>query len=714
MGFLNPWLLLGLAGISVPIIIHLLNRFRHRRIEWAAMELLRRALVIRSRRIRIEDLILLALRCLAVILIALALARPTLTAAGAKWFGAKEQVGSVLAIDGSFSMTCKPGVGTRFDRALQTVRDLKAALNPGDPLSVVLAGNRPRVLLRGVGYDDARLERILKDTLPLPEPLNLEVTLDQLATLVRETKAPVRECYIVTDGQAVTWENVSEKTKRTLREIGSTARIFILDIPADGGDNLALTDLSLAAGSLRRGTVARFVAEIKNLGRVPQDRLTVTLLAGDKPVDQRVVDRIAPGEVSAVPLFVRLDEPGYVRLSARIAQDAVEMDNVRYAVARVRDQVRVLVVNGDPSDRPFRGETDYVMTALLPRAVSAGKPSLWAEVIPWTELSSKRFDGYDVIILANVPDVRQAQVDELSNFVLEGGGLMVFLGDKVSPTLLNARFKHGDVPLLPGEVQEPSSDGAEGRPMAIADASQPVARALGSLPQQLLAEARITRYFKLALGPDGRSILKVAGADKPLLAEKSFGRGKVLLFTSTADRAWTNLPVHPAFPILLHEAVTYLTTQSHDRPFLVGEPIIVPIPARSVQTSVVFRSPRGNELAVQVTDREGRHVAQYDQGAEPGFYEMKGDAPVPTVVAVNVDPKESDVKVLSAERLSDRLAGLPVHVLTTGEEMVPAIRESRVGRELWRMLMLAGLLVLALEAYLAHRFSRSLSMADSK
>ena len=85
MQFLNPWLLAGLAGIAAPIAIHLMNRFRHRDVDWAAMDLLRKVLVVRSRRIRLEDLLLLLLRCLIVSLLALAIARPVLTPDGCEF-----------------------------------------------------------------------------------------------------------------------------------------------------------------------------------------------------------------------------------------------------------------------------------------------------------------------------------------------------------------------------------------------------------------------------------------------------------------------------------------------------------------------------------------------------------------------------------------------------------------------------------------------------
>ena len=207
MGFLNPLLLIGTAGIIVPILIHLLNRFRHRRVDWGAMELLRRAVVLRSRRIRIEDLIMLLLRCLAVILLALAMARPTITASGAKWFGAERQVGAVIAIDGSYSMAYEPGVSSRFERAMTTLAQVRKTLSPGNPVSLVLMGNEPRTLLRSAALAKAR---------PLPERLNLSRCLDKVASLMAELKAPVRECYILTDAQRLTWECVGPKAKAAL------------------------------------------------------------------------------------------------------------------------------------------------------------------------------------------------------------------------------------------------------------------------------------------------------------------------------------------------------------------------------------------------------------------------------------------------------------------------------------------------------------------
>lgn len=716
MNFLNPWLLIGGLGIAVPIIIHLLNRFRRRRMDWAAMDLLRRAIVMRSRQIQIEDLILLLLRCLAVLLIALSMARPTITASGAKWFGGEEQVAAVIAIDGSYSMDYRPGANSRFERAIQSVREIQKTLNPGDPVSLVILGDEPRILLRNMAYDPRRFEKALEEAAPLPERLNLELCLEHLATLVREMKAPVRECYLVTDAQTVTWGDLSDKARSTLHDLGAVANVFFLSTAADSGANLAVTNFVHASGALRKGGAARYVAEVRNNGTRPQQQVTVSLLRGDTPIDQRIVERIEAGQVQGVPLFVRFDEPGCVRLTARIGRDPLTVDNSRHAVARVLERVKVLLVDGDPSSRPFQNETDYLLTALLPRRGPASGSSLEVTRVSWLELAARRPAEYDVVMLANLPGLREEQVERLYSFVQAGGGLMIFLGDRVNPNALNAQMQQADGSLLPGELQSLATAPAEAEEGWVLQATgpdHPVSMVLKYVPAALLNEARVRRLYRVAAAPEARTILEAAGA-APLLLEKPIGQGKVLLFTSTADRAWTNLPAHPAFPILLHEAVTYLTTRAHERALTVGERLAVPLPRQSVQTSVTFREPGGKELPVQVTERDGRRVADYGQPRQPGFYEVTHAADgEPMLVAVNVDPRESDVRILQGADIETALVGLPVRRLSEEQNLAVMIRESRVGRELWRILMIVGLCVLLLEAFLAQHFSRRIVAAEA-
>src|SRR6185369_10585643 len=113
MGFLNPLLLFGLTAVSVPIIIHLLNRRKFQKVVWAAMRFLRTSVEQNQRRMRIEDLILLVLRCMLLALLALALARPALKSVTSDIFG-QSKVTAVIIVDNSESMGMSDGTMTRF------------------------------------------------------------------------------------------------------------------------------------------------------------------------------------------------------------------------------------------------------------------------------------------------------------------------------------------------------------------------------------------------------------------------------------------------------------------------------------------------------------------------------------------------------------------------------------------------------------------------
>jgi hypothetical protein len=127
-----------------------------------------------------------------------------------------------------------------------------------------------------------------------------------------------------------------------------------------------------------------------------------------------------------------------------------------------------------------------------------------------------------------------------------------------------------------------------------------------------------------------------------------------------------------------------------------------------------FRDPAGREFPVQVGEEGGRRVASYDGETQPGFYRVEqADGTGPVLLAVNVDPQESDVAVLARPEFEATFGGTPVRFLTPETNIPGAIQESRVGREIWRILLVAGLLLLLLEAYLAHRFSKRMATEET-
>ena len=718
MGFLNQVMLWGTLGIGVPILIHLLNRFRHKEIEWGAMELLRRATVVRSRRIQFEDLILLLLRCLAILLLALAMARPTISSGGVKLLGGESRVGMVIAVDASFSMSHRPGVTSRFETAMQRVRQIVRTLQPGDQVSLVRMGQRPRILMRNVSYDEKQVEDLLKKADVLSERLNLELCLEELSTLIGEVKAPVRECYLITDAQQSTFREFSDRAQKSLQEIRAAGKLYWMSVATGAAENLALTDFTMTSGMLRKGGLVRYVAAVTNHGRREKRNVAVTLYVNEKTADRRVVDRVRPGQTEVVPLFARLKTAGNVKLSAGLDRDPLTADDVRYSVAHVYERVRVLCVDGDPSRDPYKTETFYLQKALVPSLRKLERPSIALKAISYVELGKQKLSEFDVVILANLPDIHAAQAKALYNFVYGGGGLMIFLGDRVNPKLLNLKTRaveDGRPDLLPGEIDKvieaPKSVGA-GWPIEAMDASHPLGRFLKRLPERLVHEGRVTSLYGVKLAPGAHTILQTV-AGTPLLIERRLGMGNVLLYTGSADRAWGSIVLNPAFPMLIQESMNHLTRRSHERPFAVAEPLVVAMPREAIGREMRLVNPDGQATPIQLAESEGRGLAECGLPEMAGFYELQyggEDGPLRTLqMAVNVEPAESDVKEMNPEKLQANFESVGAQMLP-GEGLAEAIGQGRTGLELWRWLMLAAMLLLALEVFLAHVFSRRLDV----
>ena len=162
MSFLNPLLLFAALGVALPILAHLLNRQQVKRTDWAAMQFLNRSVRIRSRQLRLKDFILLCVRCLAILLLVAALAKPFMKDAGEVPSGIGEsRTGVVIALDASYSMAHSDGTATRFERAIEKIGVITENIHPGDPVCLVLLGAEQRVLARNMAFDAEKVDELL-------------------------------------------------------------------------------------------------------------------------------------------------------------------------------------------------------------------------------------------------------------------------------------------------------------------------------------------------------------------------------------------------------------------------------------------------------------------------------------------------------------------------------------------------------------------------
>lgn len=703
MNFLHPWMLLGALGIALPILAHILNRFQVQSTEWAAMRFLNRSVRVRSRQIKLRDVFLLILRCLALLLIVFALARPSGT--GASWIPGERRAGVVIAIDSSFSMQHGADGATRFDQAMKRVEVIRGRMLPGDPVTLALIGGDHRVVVRNMAYDEARFDKALQDVKPGSGVLDLANEPKRIARLVADMEAPYKEVYLITDGQAADWRQPSSQLREALAGLGAQADVFVLPVGGEDG-NLAVTDLELVSGVLRKGTTARYRATVRNCGSAVASNISVQCRVDGVEIDRKQIPLIQAGASETVSLFVPFHNAGATRITAEITGDSLAVDNVRRTVAVVRDRVSVLCVDGSAGGDAGR----LTVAALMARADGANSEDYEVRAIPWLSFPAENLDKVDVIVMADVPEITEQQTEQLEQFVRKGNGLIWFGGDNIKAAAWNERAASAQNPILPalirGKVETSDSLGG-GKPLDADMPDHPVCQPLLSLPEDLFSETRFLRLLQVEPVATSFPVLQLAGNGGPVLLESALGRGQVFMFTTTAETVWNNMALTPVFPMVMQQIVTYLSGREFEHARTVGDSLTLTYVDQPDASDAVFETPGGETITVPVRESGGQYVALLESAPETGYYTARVSVQSPGLpIAVNADPRESDIACLPGDELRANLENLGIGVVTGEGELASTIDENRTGRSAWRFFMITALVFVLFECLLADRMLR--------
>lgn len=458
MLFLNTALLLGALGISIPIIIHLLNRRSTRVVDWGAMTFLLDSLAIRNRRIQLEEALLMATRCLLVGLLALALARPFIPPGSTipwllvlpllllgivglgvavvlhdepkwrRWIagvslilllgcvalilfekylnlsrftpGARQDI--ALIIDGSTSMTVNIDGTTNFERAVEDARTLVKRAPRGHAFSLILGGPSPSGKILDPTTDRAELEAALDDLAPLDGAMTTYQALTLASLSLSRGDNPAKQIVILTDEQNVGWEIGKSGRWSFLRDafknLPSEPQIMIRKMPLpDYIRNVAVTNISLSRDIVGVDRPVEITVMAENTGNeaVTPGALVLTLDDGREYRDESL-GQLKPGERQSAKFLHQFSDPGAHSLTFTLeVEDDITSDNTGYYAANVAEVLKVLIVDGRPSGRAFDRASTFAAIAMAPSALTLD-PNLEANSASVTDEESDDFNmDYD-------------------------------------------------------------------------------------------------------------------------------------------------------------------------------------------------------------------------------------------------------------------------------------------------------------------------------
>ncbi len=760
--FITPALAWAGAGaVAAPILIHLLARRRFKRIRWAAMDFLIDAERRNRRRIRMEEWILLALRCLAVALLGLMVARPFITPSGlASVWGGSRRVERVFVLDDSFSMDYQSPEGSPFERAKSAVRRLIESVRaetPDDTVTILRMSDPGRPVESGTSLDDQGAEELIARLTALnasERSIDLSAVFEGVVSAVRRDPGIVNVAvYVLSDFQRADWVRREGPSDADRGEVGLAdslaewaskergLRMVFINVGEGEAFNTALTEATLQGGQVVAGTTGSVRAKAVNYSNRSLDGLELQVSVGNKSQAPKTIPSLAERQVAVVDLEVDFPQPGDESVRVEIPRDPLPLDNVRYVAAEVVSAVRILLVNGEPSADEYDDEVALLATALRPEGeVFSGQEVV---VVDEQGLADANLAKFHAVVLANVYRIGEPTIESLELFVRQGGGVVFFLGDQVDPDLYNATLFRSDEGLLPAELGEIVRP-ADAAHLVVTDRLHPALRAVGREDDPLgISQIPFFEYFSCrgvqvsGIGdqgpgeaqsptpdfrspavPSDQSTRVIArfdtGDEHPVILERSFGQGRVLLVTTAADKEWNQWPDHPTFLPVITELIRYAARRaSAGAEQRVGAPLEISIDPAAFNADVLVRSPAyPNEPEASVTatpSADGRGLTlQWEHVETAGIYQfvlrrLDGSEAV-RLAAVNVDPRESDLTMAQEMELRRAMGGLTFEYVQGLESVALAADEARI--ELWRPVLLFAAFVLMSEQCLAWWWGR--------
>jgi len=705
--FVNSPLLWGLAVVAAPVIIHLINMMRHRRVRWAAMEFLLASQKKHSTWIRIKELLLLLLRMAAVAAVVLIVARPRLDGGLGKTLG-DVTTHHIVVLDDSFSMSDRYGNRSVFDDAKKAIeRIAQAAGEQSSPQTFTLlrtsragaqGGARPDFYAETVNAEftaknpqGTRLEAMLAPLVPSDTAAGPDAGLRALSTILKPNDTEERLVYVVSDFRIKDWRETDE-VRGTLAGLEkSVADVYFVNCVEQPRPNLAVTALRAESGTRTAGIHFYMHFEVRNYGDRPTEKVAVEIRTDGDAGGVVFLDPIEPGRTAAGRFSVFFSHPGEHLVSVELEADSVEADNRRYTVLELAGETPVLVVNG-AADSPTGGEIAW---ALAP----AGKVTsgLAPEVVLPTYLNDAEknpLGKFSVIYLANVARLDTPAVTNLENYVRNGGGLLFVVGDRTDAQYAVAELYDDGDGLLPVPLDSEKQLFRDREAVAfdIVGSSHQVFKRFLEERNSYLREVTVNKYF----GVDPAWTAEVAARQKaaviatlrngaPLVVEKPLGKGRVAALLTLPGAPWTDWMKNLSFLVTIQQMQTYLASFRDDAADTrrVGAPLIEVIDPKSYlaeaqvlppglaesagQTLQAVAVPEGSRIEFADTSRAGIYrlqLTRVDKTSEVRHY------------AVNTDAGEGDLARIDESQLRERLGGAKFH-FRQADRVEPASSESQ-------------------------------------
>jgi len=699
MHFLNPLFLLGGIAVIAPIVLHLVRKEESQKVPFSSLMFVTRMPKKSWRRQKLQHLLLLMLRVAVVLLLVLAFARPFFTSRVPVPIQSLKDKSVVILLDNSFSMR----FGDRFEQAKKQARQLVSSLGHGDSAQIVVFSDTSQVL-NSPRMKRSALESLIGGLRPSYRKTNYAQALKLANQLLVSAPNEIQEIDWISDFQQSGWKDTQEEVT-----LGENIRIQTHDISGAEVGNAAVGQIQISEIPNQENPLVKVLAGVSTYGLKALGSAALKLELNGKLLQEKQLSLESNGsklvEFEAFPLPPGVSA-GKVQLNL---PDPLPADNVFHFALNPQKKLKLLLLGEKQANNNF-----YLAKAL---AASPASP-FTVEIQDLKSGGLTDLSSFAAILLNNIETIPPKLASSLYGFVNNGGGVILVLGNRVRPNEFNAHLDK----ILPAQLTYKYSAGGAKKDLLIGEVQKhhPIFNVFDTIHHSYFLTTPFSGYFQSTPRAASHILIKLEDGG-PLLIEGTIGKGRTLLFTSSLNMDWNDLPLKSVFLPFCQQLVKYCVRfEENQNAFTVGE--VIPLsklnPLLDKALNRISNTSGSFSQSWKVLDPSGEKTDLNDKDLikspfftleEPGFYQTTVHN-FKNLVAANVDPAESDLRKVEPQRILSSIRRKVVETRASGRQPEATLdqRLAWEGRQrLWWFLFLLALMILLVESLIANRYYKN-------
>lgn len=695
MIFLNPAFLFGLLAASIPVIIHLFNLRKLKKIDFSTLAFLKELQKNKIRKIKLKQWLLLALRVLIILFAVLAFARPTLQNVSIGGTTSAAKTTAVFILDDTYSMSVVDQKGSYFNQAVQKIKTILSQMQEGDEAGLILVSKEKS--FENLITDLSSFNREINLIEISSASGNLNNALIKAAQLISESKNFNKEIYVLSDFQKNKIFNENELSD--LSEIfNESIKLYEVNLSKSDVYNLSIDDLKINKQIFEKEIPVSFSVTITNYSQRDATNSVVSLFLNGERVAQKSFDVLA-NQTAIVELEAAPKTTGYIEVVAEIESDDNEYDNKRFANFYISEKIPVGIFAETSSDLSF------VKIALQ----TAGENRYEIESKNLSQISAQPLNKYSAVIISTSKTF--PGVEAIKNYAVNGGGVLVFPASLPSLTSLNSFLSQLGLNKSQSLVGKINSTEFRTEFDKI-DFNHPVFQNIFKDENKNKIESpSINFYYRYSAIPLGTEIISLLDGSS-FLSEYRTDKGKVLFFNLPPALQWSDFPIKSIFAPIINKSVIYLASKERGQNILLaGDEANINLQNSSGPQIKVIKPDNSEEL-INTSENAFSNYLKFENTFNTGNYKFISGSKQIEVISVNTDPTESKIEYASSSEFSEYLEKINFegkHLeINKDDDPLKIILQARFGSELWRYFLIAAIILAIVEMTIARNTKKEI------